>query len=218
MAVIVEHDKRKEEILEKSLNLFCNQGFDDVTFQKIADACGVTRTTLYIYFKNKHEIFVWSIKQLTTKIEKKIISIIKNESLTPAETLRKTLYLIVDKCAEYHRLFSVLLTYLIQLQKQGIDPNERVHRRVLRIVHFLSTIIIRGQNEGQFRALPVKDVNDMLYATIETAIFRIAVLNQRDMSDIKNIIDMAIRGIGSGGDSPSGELQRDFASQNSRTG
>ncbi|MBQ6782165.1 MAG: TetR/AcrR family transcriptional regulator [Treponema sp.] len=195
MAVIVEHDKRKEEILEKSLNLFCNQGFDDVTFQKIADACGITRTTLYIYFKNKHEIFVWSIKQLTTKIEKQIVQIIKKEALPPDETLRKTLFLIVDKCCEYNKLFAVLLTYLIQLQKQGIDPNERVHRRVLRIVHFLSTIIIRGQNEGVFRMLPVKDVNDMLYATIETAIFRIAVLNQKDVSDVKNIINMAIRGI-----------------------
>ena len=195
MAVIVEHDKRKEEILEKSLNLFCNQGFDDVTFQKIADACGITRTTLYIYFKNKHEIFVWSIKQPTTKIEKQIVQIIKKEALPPDETLRKTLFLIVDKCCEYNKLFAVLLTYLIQLQKQGIDPNERVHRRVLRIVHFLSTIIIRGQNEGVFRMLPVKDVNDMLYATIETAIFRIAVLNQKDVSDVKNIINMAIRGI-----------------------
>lgn len=196
MAVAVEHDKRKEEILEKALSLFCTQGFDDVTFQKIADACGVTRTTLYIYFRNKHEIFVWSIKQLTTKVEKQIIKIIRDETLPPDETLRRTLHFIVEKCAEYHRLFSVLLTYLIQLQKRGVDPNERVHRRVLRIVHFLSAIIIRGQNERVFRPLPVKDVNDMLYATIETAIFRIAVLNQRDMAGVKNIIDMAIDGIG----------------------
>ena len=53
MAIIVEHEKRKKEILEKSMELFCKEGFDDVTFQKIADACGITRTTLYIYFKNK---------------------------------------------------------------------------------------------------------------------------------------------------------------------
>ena len=53
MAIVVEHDKRKHEILEKSLELFTREGYDDVTFQKIADACGITRTTLYIYFKNK---------------------------------------------------------------------------------------------------------------------------------------------------------------------
>ena len=61
MAIVVEHDKRKHEILEKSFELFCRDGYEDVTFQKIADACGITRTTLYIYFKNKREIFIWSI-------------------------------------------------------------------------------------------------------------------------------------------------------------
>ena len=53
MAIVVEHDKRKHEILEKSLEVFIEEGYEDVTFQKIADRCGITRTTLYIYFKNK---------------------------------------------------------------------------------------------------------------------------------------------------------------------
>ena len=61
MAVVVEHDKRKREILEKSMELFCRDGYEDVTFQKIANACGITRTTLYIYFENKNEIFNFSI-------------------------------------------------------------------------------------------------------------------------------------------------------------
>ena len=55
MAIIVEHDKRKKEILETALDLFMEKGYEDVTFQKIADRCGITRTTLYIYFKNKKE-------------------------------------------------------------------------------------------------------------------------------------------------------------------
>ena len=62
MAILVEHDKRKQEILEKALDVFINEGYEDVTFQKIADRCGITRTTLYIYFNNKREIFLWSIK------------------------------------------------------------------------------------------------------------------------------------------------------------
>ena len=56
MAIVVEHEKRKKEILDKALDLFMENGYEDVTFQKIADKCGVTRTTLYIYFKNKKEI------------------------------------------------------------------------------------------------------------------------------------------------------------------
>ena len=81
MAIIVEHDKRRHEILEKSIELFSREGYEDVTFQKIADACGITRTTLYIYFKNKREIFLWSIKQFTSELEKALLVIIKNKGL-----------------------------------------------------------------------------------------------------------------------------------------
>lgn len=75
MAIVVEHEKRKREILEKSFQLFIEDGYEDVTYQKIADKCGITRTTLYIYFKNKREIFLWSIKQLTNDVEQELIEI-----------------------------------------------------------------------------------------------------------------------------------------------
>ena len=69
MAIVVEHDKRKQEILQKSLDVFIEEGYEDATFQKIADRCGITRTTLYIYFKNKHEIFLGSIKELLAELD-----------------------------------------------------------------------------------------------------------------------------------------------------
>ena len=97
MAVLVEHEKRKKEILEKSLELFIEEGYEDVTFQKIADRCAITRTTLYIYFKNKREIFLWSIKQLTGGIEKSILKIMADESLNEIDCLKKIFTLI---CAE----------------------------------------------------------------------------------------------------------------------
>ncbi len=46
MAIIVEHDKRKHTILDKALDVFVDEGYEDATFQKIADRCGITRTTL----------------------------------------------------------------------------------------------------------------------------------------------------------------------------
>jgi AcrR family transcriptional regulator len=79
MAVVVEHDKRRKKILDKSLDLFIEVGYEDVTFQKIADRCGITRTTLYLYFKNKREIFMCSIKQLTSKLEDVLITISKKD-------------------------------------------------------------------------------------------------------------------------------------------
>ena len=101
MAILVEHDKRRHEILEKSLELFCREGYDDVTFQKIADACAVTRTTLYVYFKNKQEILVWSIRQLTTNIESKLSEITRDDSISADECLRRVMTCILGECSNY---------------------------------------------------------------------------------------------------------------------
>ena len=195
MAIIVEHDKRKHEILQKSLDVFIDEGYEDATFQKIADRCGITRTTLYIYFSNKHEIFLGSIKELLKNLETTLSQIVNNESLTAEAALRSFFDCLIDQCQENVKLFSVLLSYLIQIKKTGKDPNDRVRRRVIRVRHHITTIIIRGIQNGEFKDLPIKDVNEMFYGLIEAAIFRLAVLNAADISDIKKSIDIAVDGI-----------------------
>ena len=194
MAIVVEHDKRRKEILEKSFDLFCRDGYEDVTFQKIADACGITRTTLYIYFKNKKEIFAWSIKQFTLDLEKQLLKIVKEKSDSSELCIRAICDHIIDEEQKNHALFTVLLSYLVQIKKTGEDPDERVRRRTVRMRHLLSTLIIRGQNAGEFKKLPVKDMEELLYTLLESAIFRLAVLNQDDISVVKTSVNLVIDG------------------------
>ncbi|MFA6938274.1 MAG: TetR/AcrR family transcriptional regulator [Treponema sp.] len=192
MAVVVEHEKRRSEILSKALDLFVEEGYEDVTFQKIADRCGITRTTLYIYFKNKREIFLWSIKQLTGGLEKKLVAIIADTSLSSPNCLKKILNTVIDGCEENHKLFNVLLPYILQLQRSGIDPSERVTRRIIKLQHLMSTVIIRGIKKGEFKKISVKVMNDLFYDLIESAIFKLAVLNQAKAVEIRETIDVAI--------------------------
>lgn len=195
MAIIVEHEKRKREILDKALDIFMEEGYEDVTFQKIADRCGITRTTLYIYFKNKREIFLWSIKQLTGEIESSLLTIAQAADIPVRERLNKILYTILDKCAENRRLFTVTLTYLLQLKKTGKDPAVRVRRRILRLRHLLSTVIIEGINTSEFKPVSVHNMNELLYSIIESAIFRLAVLDQKDISELRTTFDLTVSGI-----------------------
>jgi AcrR family transcriptional regulator len=195
MAIVVEHEKRKHEILEKALDVFVEEGYEDVTFQKIADRCGITRTTLYIYFKNKREIFLWSIKQLTSELESSIMEIVNNKELSSEECLRQMMMKIVDGLETNKKLFSVLLAYLMQLQKSGINPHDRVVRRVLRLRHVMTTVIIRGMKAGEFKNLNVHDTNDMFYGLIESAIFRLAVLAQDNIDDVRATLNLAVDGI-----------------------
>lgn len=192
MAIVVEHDKRKHEILQKSLDVFIDEGYEDATFQKIADRCGITRTTLYIYFKNKYEIFLGSIKELLSELERTLVDIMKTPDLSSEETLRAILMAISDACENNKKLFSVLLNYLMQLRKSGVDTNERVRRRVIKLRHLLSTVLIKGINSGEFKQVNVKDVNELLYSLIESSIFRIAVLNQDNITEIRSSLNTAV--------------------------
>ena len=194
MAIVVEHDKRKHDILQKSLDVFIEEGYEDATFQKIADRCGITRTTLYIYFKNKHEIFLGSIKELLSALEVSLSAILADQALTTEETLRQVLNKIIDYCEESQKLFIVLLSYFMQLKKSGIDIEEKIRRRVVRLRHLLSTIMIRGIQNKEFKNMNVKDMNELLYGLIESAIFRLTVLNQKDISDIRKTLDLAVDG------------------------
>ncbi len=195
MAIVVEHDKRRKDILKKSLELFTKEGYGDVTFQKIADSCGITRTTLYIYFKNKREIFAWSIKQMTEGMEKKLVEIIHEKNLTAEQCLRRIMIWILDECNENRQLFNVLLVYLMNLKKAGENTEELVNRRVLRAKHLLNMIIIGGQKRGEFKKLDIKKVSGMFYDLIEAAIFELAVIGKPDASDTKETLELLIQGI-----------------------
>jgi AcrR family transcriptional regulator len=184
LSITIEHDKRKREILEKALDVFVDEGYEDTTFQKIAERCGITRTILYLYFKNKREIFSFSIKLFTEKLEGEIRAIGADPARSQSEKLSTILGMVVESCASHQRLLSVILDYLGHIRAAGGDPDERVRRRTIRMRHILAGILIDGQRKGDFPAFSVKTAGDLIYALIESAIFRIAVLGRQDVTGL----------------------------------
>ena len=142
MSIVVEHDKRRYEILGKALDVFVDEGFEDATFQKIADRCGITRTTLYIYFKNKKDIFNFSIKQLLFKVEEGLRQIQADKTMNSVEKITRVLLDILKLLEQNQQLLSVTLDYLRHLSKNEGDPEIRVRRRTLRLRHILASMVI----------------------------------------------------------------------------
>jgi len=182
VSISVEHDKRKEEILDKALDVFVVEGYKDTTFQKIAERCGITRTILYIYFNNKKEIFASCIKRFMNKLEHEILLIAEAQDRTSAEKLVAIGEMVVQICEKESRLLSVVLDYLLKLKTAGGDPDERVRRRTIRMRHILSYIIIEGKKKGEFsRDISVKATSELFYALIEAAVFRVTVRGKATM-------------------------------------
>ncbi|MDR3174553.1 MAG: TetR/AcrR family transcriptional regulator [Treponema sp.] len=193
MSIVVEHEKRRQNILKKALDVFVDEGFEDATFQKIADRCGITRTTLYIYFKNKKEIFNYSIKQLLSTVEAELSGVRSDTNINTVDKLIRVLSRIIELLEKNRRLLSVILDYLLHVARSNGDPNYRVRRRTLKLRHIMATMVIDGIKAGEIVSINVKAADDLLYPLIESAIFRLAVLKQESVGDLKTSAALAVR-------------------------
>jgi AcrR family transcriptional regulator len=193
LAVLVEHDKRRKQILDNALTVFIDEGFENATFQKIADQCGIARTILYLYFKNKREIFMYSIKQLLLEIEENLNSICSNNSLSSEEKISKTLLTIFKLLEHNKRLIAVLLDYLLHLSKEGANPEDRVRRRIVKLRHILSSMYIEGVKNGELKKIKIKTANDYLYSFIESAVYQLAVLKRKNLNELNETVLLAVK-------------------------
>lgn len=197
MSVSVEHDKRKEEILDKALDVFVLEGYKDTTFQKIAERCGITRTILYLYFNNKKEIFSSCIKRFMGRLENEIKIIAGGSSMKSTDKLVAIGDMVMQLCEKESRLLSVVLDYLLRLKTADGDPDEKVRRRTIRMRHILAQIIIEGKKKGDFGPdLSVKAASELFYALIEAAVFRITVLGKKDASALTEALRLLASGMG----------------------
>jgi AcrR family transcriptional regulator len=193
MSIVVEHDKRRKEILEKAVGVFMDEGFENATFQRIADRCGITRTILYIYFKNKKEIFNFSIKQLMLKAEENIKKTRCDNSKNNVEKIIKVLLDIIALLEQNRQLLSVILDYLLYISSNDSDPEIRIRRRTVRLRRILASMIIEGVKSGELKKVKIKTANYFLYNFIEAAIFQLVVLKRQNLEELKATVVFAVK-------------------------
>jgi AcrR family transcriptional regulator len=174
--------KNIEGILQTAFNVFVENGFDDTTFQKIADRAGITRTTLYQYFRNKLDIFNYSIQVFLKDVEKELTAIYKNPTITAPDKLSAFLDIIFDKLETNKRLVAVLLDFLVNIHDNPVELRYHLRRRTIRFRHFISGILIDGITAGQIKRVDIKAANNVFFSMIEAAVFEMSVFKQDDIA------------------------------------
>ncbi len=68
-------DQRRQQILEKALELFVQKGYHKTTMEEIARACGISKGLIYNYFSSKKQLLtdllLSSLAQMETAIPQK---------------------------------------------------------------------------------------------------------------------------------------------------
>lgn len=104
-------DSTKNHIFEISLGLFAEKGFDAVGVQEIVDRSGITKPTLYYYFKSK----IGLLESIVQKNETEHLAVLKNASVYEHDffgSLLKILKAEIDFALKNENYFSLRINLL----------------------------------------------------------------------------------------------------------
>ena len=110
----IDHDARKENILKTALEVFADVGYREANLSLIAEKSGLSRPTIYQYFKDKDEIYYYAVKLVTGRLFTELSTLAFDDSI--GDEIDKIIAIctkIVDSAinaeAELTRLMEVML-------------------------------------------------------------------------------------------------------------
>ena len=192
----VNHRERRREIRAISLGLFARHGFGDVNFGMIAQACGISRTLLYTYFKDKRQIFNEAIDEATGIIGVRYREI-AHSHMSPDAKLRLICIAVFALLFDNRDFLCVIVDFLCTVRRGGKIPVEGVMRHTVGLRRILHSFVVEGIHRSEYDpSVNANRATSLLYSQFETAVLRIAVSGQAEIAesiDSMNAILSALR-------------------------
>ena len=179
----IDHLRRKRRIVETSVKLFAEKGFAQVNFGMIAEACGVARTLLYTYFKDKREIFNAAIDEVTSRVAEKHAEVIKSRQSADAK-IRQICITVFAMLFDNRDFICVVADVLTDYRRRGIYVVEKVVRHTIGLKHILNSLLEEAVSIGEYdRSVNPVRATDLIYSQFEAAALRIAVTGNAELSE-----------------------------------
>ena len=192
LATVVDHEQRRMSILEHAFALFAESGYDGVTYQKIADRCDISRTTIYRYFHTKEQIFDYAVKQATGKINTMIEKVLDRADWSPKEKIVRIMH-ITAKMLEDNKLFlSVVLEYLLSQKNSGANVHRKVRRHTFGMRFLLQRLLQQAAEQGELSVPNPEIAAAHLYGMLESFVLNLAVTNIHSVKECLHLIDSYI--------------------------
>lgn len=191
MGIVIDHEARRHAIIAKSIQLFAEQGYDGVTYQKIADSCGIARTTLYKYFHSKRQIFNHAIWEVANLLGARFSEILDPRT-SVVTRIDRLLDAVLTLLFEQRVILTVILDYILAAQRSGQNLRRVIASHTIGLRRILHRLVVEGVRTGELRKLNTRLTSELLYAELEAAILRLTVSQNADFDDISTLIHKTV--------------------------
>lgn len=176
-------------ILERAFALFAEEGYGGVTYQKIADRCGISRTAIYKYFQNKEEIFTYAIKLATGNLNTMVEKVLDRKEWTPLEKITRILHITI-RMLEGNRVFlTVVLDYILTQKQTGKDVKRKIRRHTFGMKFLLARLLREATATGELTVSKPETSANHLYGIFESYVLNLTVTEVLDAKDCLELVD-----------------------------
>ena len=158
--------KRRVEIMEATLRCFNRSGYRRTTMDDVVTESGLSKGTIYWYFKDKKNLFLETFDWLINQIGNEITHSLFQESLSPSERLEASLQSIILASESEMEFSTFPLQFLLEMVE---DEDFMAHYKELikAFVEEVQKLIDEGIRSGEFRQVDTEEVAWSLMAAYD---------------------------------------------------
>lgn len=184
----IDHEARKQEILQAALKVFAREGYRNSNLSLIAAECSLSRPTIYQYFTDKEEIYHYAVKLVTGRMFSKYVSYVWRDPSGEVDKLIRICEDIIDTADANNIEISNLVGVMIQVKHEGRDFEGIIMHRTAKLSILFKRLIRSGMANGVMKSCDVDKVAEQLMVLLEGACLRIAFFKKYDTTQDKDII------------------------------
>ena len=170
-----------------ALEVYATEG-KNANLSLIASSCGLSRTTVYQYFKDESQLYQEAVKYTTDLAFSKYSSEKWKSISDPVEKLRMISNDIMDKADTYEKQVGNFLKMIDRFE----DLPDTVSRRTAKLNLFFARLIRQAIKEGKMHKCSPQDTADKLTIMLETYLFHMVYFPQ-NKAKVREIVNDLIQ-------------------------
>ncbi len=185
----IDHEERKEKILKTALDVFAKEGYRDSNLSLIAEECGLSRPTIYQYFKDKDEIFYYAVKLVTSRMFTRYGAIAWDE--TYGDCIQRIEYIcndVIDTAVNNEAALQSLMDVMLQSKRDHVDFSQLIVKRTIKLTILFKRLLNAANQRGETAGCDVDKVSNHIFTLLEAFCFQIAFLGNFSSSDSKDFV------------------------------
>jgi TetR/AcrR family transcriptional repressor of nem operon len=142
-------DFDEDEVLQKAMNLFWYKGYNGTSMQDLVDGLGISRSSMYDTFGDKHSLFMRSLENYKKIATAEMKSIVDNAPTAKAAVRAMFEYTIAELVSDKLHKGCFLVNAGVEMAPHDKEVNKMLCENDRQLEKYFDQAIKKGQASGE---------------------------------------------------------------------